>query len=111
MFKIASVLLSVTTVGLETIFVLFWVLSAEMMMLKSEAEKTAEATRAVPPVFTRELSELIAAEAVLPSTSVTVVEEPVGVVDVVLVLLLLLTTGVGVVTCVTRPVTGSEIVV
>src|SRR5688572_24659287 len=107
----ASVLLSVTTVGLETIFVLFCVLSAEMMILKSEAENTAEATRAVPPVFTKELSELTAAEAVSDKTSLTVVEEPLGVVDVVVVLLLSFSISVGTVLCVTRPVSGSVTVV
>src|SRR5262245_39336114 len=49
----ASVLLSVTMVGLETTFALFCVLSAEMMILKSEAENTAEASRLVLPVLAR----------------------------------------------------------
>src|SRR4051812_46074517 len=60
MFRMASVLLRVTTVGLDITFVLDWVFSAEMITLKSEAEKTAVATRLVLPPFTRELSALIA---------------------------------------------------
>src|SRR3954464_12136974 len=60
MFKIASVLLRVTTVGLDITFVLDWVFSAEMMTLKSEAEKTAVATRLVLPPFTREFRALTA---------------------------------------------------
>ena len=45
MLSVASVLFSVTIVGLETIFVLFCVFRAETMTLKSEAEKTAVVRR------------------------------------------------------------------
>src|SRR5437016_412480 len=60
MFRIASVLLSVTTVGFDMTFVLDCVLSAEMMTLKSEAENTAVATRLVLPPLTSEFSALTA---------------------------------------------------
>ena len=56
----ASVLLSVTTVGLETILVSFWVLSALRMTLKSDALKTAVVSRLVPPVLVRSISVLAA---------------------------------------------------
>lgn len=123
----ASVLLSVTTVGFETIFVLLRVLRADRITLKSDDEKTAEATRLVPPVLVNDeklFRALLAAllsrleplvefvVVVLPlEPEVVLIVDPVGVVVVVVVLLLLFGTCVGTVCCVTRPVMGSVVVV
>ena len=80
----ASLLLSVTTVGLETILVPLVVLSALRMRLKSEAENTAVATRPVLVAFVTELSRLNAPLAPLVVVSVVPLVEFVWVLGVVL---------------------------
>src|SRR5690348_11193928 len=76
MFSSASVLFRVTTVGFETTLVLFCVLSAETMTLKSDAEKTAEVRRLVPPVLVRpsSWSTALLAEFAMPVAIVSVIE-------------------------------------
>ena len=72
MLIVASVLLRVTMVGLETTFVLFCCFRAEMMILKSAAENTAEVNRSVPPVLVRPIRLLTALLTALAAVFVSV---------------------------------------